>query len=415
MLVRDFFSHFIFSKRAGALVKRLAWLSVGAIALSVTAFLVVLFVMNGMNASIHKRMLSLEPHLYVTVQGVNKSSVLELHPVFQRLKEYPENKSYVYETQDVILRTMDGQFHGAIARGVTAESLKFMITQLRRMEESNKKHENIQLWNENEMPGKGEVVVGVDLARSLGVFEGDYLTVVPPEGLLLPPGESPKFEKVRVSKIISTNLADLDAQFVFYQRNATLNTLASAASRKLGIEVWTPEGKNLGGLKQEVEKFSDVAAETWMDRNSVMFFALKLEKFTIGVFLGLAGLIAATSILTVLALLMSQKKRDIAILKTLGLSNKNTVKIFTQMGLLLSALGIVPGVVIGTALSYYIQFNPVNVLPDIYYDSQIPALVDPALIWWVLGVGLLICFGGAWYPARTASEIEPAQALRLKN
>jgi lipoprotein-releasing system permease protein len=415
MLVRDFFSHFIFSKRAGALVKRLAWLSVGAIALSITAFLVVLFVMNGMNSSIHKRILSLEPHLYVTVNGISKGSLLELHPVFQRLKENTNNKAYVYETQDVILRTMDGQFHGAIARGVSQESLKFMIEQLHQMENAKKKRDNVDYWSIDELPGKGEVVVGVDLARSLGVFEGDYLTVVPPEGLLLPPGESPKFEKVKVSKIISTNLSDLDSQFVFYQRNATLNTLASAASRKVGVEVWTPDGKNLEDLKEEVQKFSDVMAETWMDRNSVLFFALKLEKLMIGVFLGLAGLIAASSILSVLALLMSQKKRDIAILKTLGLSNARTVKIFTQMGLLLSAVGIIPGVIVGTGLSYYLQYNPINILPDIYYDSQIPALVDLSMIWWVLGIGFLICLGGSWYPARTSTEIEPARALRIKN
>src|SRR5207253_5451631 len=172
MLVRDFFSHFIFSKRAGALVKLLAWLSVGAIALSVTAFLVVLFVMNGMNASIHKRILSLEPHLYVSVNGVTKGSVLELHPVFQRLKENTQNKAYVYETQDVILRTMDGQFHGAIARGVSEESLKFMVEQIHLMVE-HKKRENVQYWGSEDLPTKGEVLVGVDLARSLGVFEGD--------------------------------------------------------------------------------------------------------------------------------------------------------------------------------------------------------------------------------------------------
>ncbi len=414
MLVREFFSHFIFSKRAGALVKRLAWLSVGAIALSVTAFLVVLFVMNGMNASIHKRILSLEPHLYVSVNGVNKGSILELHPVFQRLKENPLNKSYVYETQDVILRTMDGQFHGAIARGVSEESLKFMVEQIHQTEE-HKKRDNVQFWSSEDLPGKGEVIVGVDLARSLGVFEGDYLTVVPPEGLLLPPGESPKFEKVRVSKIITTNLSDLDSQFVFYQRGATLNSLDSAASRKVGIEVWTPDGKNLNDLKREVEKFSDVTAETWMDRNSVLFFALRLEKLIIGIFLGLAGLIAATSILSVLALLMSQKKRDIAILKTLGLSDKRTVKIFTQMGMMLAAFGLIPGVIFGTAISFYIEKNPVNILPDIYYDSQIPALVDTNLIWGVLVVGFLVCLGGAWYPARTSSKIQPAQALRIKN
>lgn len=413
MLVRDFFSHFIFSRRAGALVKRLAWLSVVAIGLSATAFLVVLFVMNGMNASIHKRMLALEPHLYVTVNGVNKGNLLEVHPVFQRLKENEENKSFVYETQDVILRTLDGQFHGAIARGVSAESLRFMIDHITELDQK-KSHPGSDFWQPEQLPGKGEIIIGVDLARSLNVFEGDYLTVVPPEGLLLPPGETPKFEKVQISKVITTSLADLDAQYIFYQRGSTLATLDNAVSRKVGIEVWTPDGKGVNGLKKDVEKFSDVSAETWMDRNSVLFYALKLEKLVIGTFLGLAGMIAGTSILSVLALLMSQKKRDVAILKTLGLSNRATVRIFTQMGLMLAAFGLIPGVVIGTLLSYYIEKNPVNILPDIYYDSQIPALVDPSLVVGVLVVGLLVCWAGAWYPARTAADIEPAKALRLK-
>jgi lipoprotein-releasing system permease protein len=414
MLVRDFFSHFIFSARAGALVKRLAWLSVIAITLSVTAFLVVLFVMNGMNASIHKRMLALEPHLYVTVNGATTGAALELHPVMQRLKEFPEDKAFVYETQDVILRTMDGQFHGAIARGVSAESLRFMIEHIHQLDDKKTHSEEPSFWRPDELPGKGEVVIGGDLARSLGVFEGDYLTIVPPEGLLLPPGESPKFEKVQIRRVMTTNLADLDAQYVFYQRGATLNTLGGAVSRKVGIEVWTPDGKNLNDLKAEVEKFSDVTAETWMERNSVLFYALKLEKLVIGVFLGLAGLIAGSSILSVLALLMSQKKRDVAILKTLGLSNRATVRVFTQMGLMLASLGLVPGVILGTGLSFYIQKHPLNVLPDIYNDSQIPALVDPTLVIGVLVVGFIICLGGAWYPARTATDIEPAKALRLK-
>jgi lipoprotein-releasing system permease protein len=178
--------------------------------------------------------------------------------------------------------------------------------------------------------------------------------------------------------------------------------------------VWTPDGSNIKSLNNDVDKFSDVSAETWMDRNSSLFYALKLEKLVIGTFLGLAGLIAGSSILSVLALLMSQKKRDVAILKTLGLSNKATVRIFTQMGLMLASFGLLPGLLIGTATSFYIQKNPVNVLPDIYYDSQIPALVDWTLVFAVLVIGFLICWLGAWYPARTACDIEPAKALRMK-
>lgn len=145
MLVGEFFHHFIFSKRAGALIKRIAWLSMGAISISVTAFLVVLFVMNGMNASIKKRIMGLEPHLYVSVPNMNSPQALEIHPVFQRLKEDDANKVYVYETQDVIIRSQDGQFRGGIARGVTRDSLEYFSDQLRSLDKKTNSKETAVL------------------------------------------------------------------------------------------------------------------------------------------------------------------------------------------------------------------------------------------------------------------------------
>lgn len=415
MLVGHLFRHFIFSKRSGALVKRIAILSVIGITVSVTAFLIVLFVMNGMNASIKKRILALEPHLYVTVLGATKASLLENHPVLQRIRENPQNKAYVYETQDVIIRSQDGQFRGGIARGVSRESLAFLIEQLKRLDQEKGAHHDAFFWDPQDVPDNGEVIMGVDLAQSLGVYEGDFVTVVSPEGLLLPPGETPKFEKVRIKKIITTSLSDMDSQYIFYQRGLALNGISSPTTKKLGIEVWTANESQLDDLKKEVMKFEDVHVETWMERNSALFYALKLEKLTIGIFLGLAGMIAASSILTVLALLLSQKRRDIAIMRTIGLSGRRAVHIFTQMGFMLAFTGVFTGVIIGTGVSLYIQKYPINFLPtDIYYDSQIPALVDPWLIVGVLVVSTLIAFLGAYIPARTALEVEPSQALRIK-
>lgn len=138
MLVGHLMRNFIFSKRAGALVRRIAWLSMIGIGISVTAFLIVLFVMNGMNASIRKRILGLEPHLTLTVQTASSSESLELHPVFQRLKENPENRVYVYESQDVIIRTQDGQFRGGIARGVNEQSLRHFLQMVQEMNVSQK-------------------------------------------------------------------------------------------------------------------------------------------------------------------------------------------------------------------------------------------------------------------------------------
>ncbi|MBO9668667.1 MAG: ABC transporter permease, partial [Bdellovibrio sp.] len=330
MLVGHLFRHFIFSKRAGALIRRIAILSIGGIAVSVTAFLVVLFVMNGMNASIKKRIIGLEPHLYVSVPTIKSAQALETHPVYSRIKEDPTNQAYIYETQDVILRSQDGQFKGAFARGVTRESLEHFISQLAKLDaekpQSSAGGPPSYTWDPHDVPDEGEVVLGVDLAQSLGVFEGDFITVVSPTGLLLPPGETPKFERVRIKRIVTTSLADVDAQNLFYQRGKALKLLDNDGLQKIGVEVWLASENRMNSVKEDLQKFSDVQVETWMERNAALFYALKLEKLTIGIFLGLAGMIAASSILTVLALLLSQKRRDIAILRTIGLSGQQTVR-----------------------------------------------------------------------------------------
>lgn len=415
MLVWHLFRHFIFSRRAGALIKRISLLSMVGISISVTAFLVVLFVMNGMNASIKKRILGLEPHLYVQVLGVKSAALLESLPVFQRIKETPGNRAYVYETQDILIRSQDGQFRGGIARGVTKESLGYFIEQIQRMEKQTQEDSPAYFWDPQDVPGEREIMMGVDLAQSLGVFEGDYVTIVSPAGLLLPPGETPKFERVRIKRIVTTSLADVDAQYVFYQREKALNSLVNEGLRKLGIEVWLSDDASIENVKDDLMKFNDVSVETWKDRNSALLYALKLEKLTIGTFLGLAGMIAASSILTVLALLLSQKKRDIAILRTIGFSANKTVQTFTQMGFILASSGVLTGVILGTGISLYLQANPLQLAKSqIYYDPSIPALVDYSLVFTVLILSGLICWFGSYIPARTASQVEPSDALRMK-
>lgn len=414
-MVWYFFRHFIFSERAGSLIRRIAWLSVIGITISVTAFLVVLFVMNGMNRSIQERVVALEPHLFVHDKEIKEIKLLEQHPIIDVLDQ-EDIQYYFYESQDVILRTTEGQFRGAIARGVTSESLSFLFKKIQELNERN--HANTNDYGINvleDLPAEGEVILGIDLARSLGVYEGDYITVLAPEGLLLPPGETPNFEKVRVKRIVSMNLSDLDSQYMFYTRGLSLNAFQRTASRQVGIELWLHNPEFASDFKKSLSKFDNFKIETWMERNSALFFALKLEKIAIGIFLGLAGLIAGSSILTVLALLLSQKKREIAILRAIGLSAKRTVQIFTQMGILLSASGVLAGIILGMTFGFYVEKNPINLLPEIYYDSQIPAEVNMWLVFFVLVVGFILAFLGSWLPARTALEIEPSQALRVKN
>lgn len=393
-------------------MRRIAWLSSGAIFLAVTAFLVVLFVMNGMNHSIQDRILALEPHL--SLWSPDASVTIEKDPAWVGLHARPLRLSR-FESADVILRTLDGQFRGAQVRGMDRDTLIHFMSEIRRLRDAvAPPRSRIDEPPEPPLvaPGEGEVLLGVDLARSLGVFEGDVLTVVPPESLLLPPGENPRFEQVRIRQIVSTNLADLDGQALFYVRGETLRGLRKSPAMNDGVDVWLPPGEDVDRVKEELSVGSRLKIETWIERNSALFFALRMEKTMIGTFLGLAGLIAASSILTVMSLLLAQKKTDIALLRVVGLSAKSTVGLFTKMGLLLAAFSVGGGLLVGTGLGLYIEKNPLNILPDIYYDSQIPAQVDYKLVVFALVVAAVIAFIGAWLPARTTSRLPVSETLR---
>ncbi|MFZ3229541.1 MAG: FtsX-like permease family protein [Pseudobdellovibrio sp.] len=404
-----FIQKLILSTRSGALIKRITILSFIAIVISLTSFFIVLFVMNGMNLNIKKRIVALEPHL----------------TTFQKSSEDQDVKNIIgkaeiiyYQNFDLILRTIDGQFRGAQATGYDDSGLKSWMNHLRKMRglQNSDKFQAPAFDDEIESIelAENEVAIGVDLARSLGLLEGDEIILIPPETLLLSSLETPLFQKVTVRRIITTDLYDLDSKLILYDLNKTLLSFSKTLSLKRGFHVWLDAVSDASEIKVSLLK-KNILSETWQEKNSDLFFALLMEKSMIGVFLGLAGLIASSSILTVLALLLSQKKRDIAIIKTLGLSQRKTLWLFTKMGLWISCSAILLGSAIGLAISYYLQFNPVHLLPNIYYDSSIPALVDLRFVGVVISVSLVLAFLGSYLPARATLKIQPALLLRQKN
>ncbi len=408
-LYLEFFQKYLFSPRAGALVKRISWLTVVGLAISVASLVVVISVMTALNHQIENRTLAIEPHLTVEIPGINQAALLEAHPLTSKLNQNPDFKVQIFEVQDVILRTMDGHFRGGVARGLTPESLNRMLTQMQKMDPFRK-----DLPIEQEILGPGEILVGVDLAVSLGVFEGDSLMVIPPENLLLPPTEIPKYERVKIKRIISTNLSDVDSQNIFYVREHTLRGIRNSASRQTGIEIWTPDAGNAEKYKSEMAGFPEVRVQTWKERNSVLFLALRLEKIVITLFLGLAALIASFSMISVLVLLISQKSKEIGILQAIGFSRARVRKLFMQIGLSLAAMGLGIGLVLGSGLSFYLEKFPLNILPEIYYDSQIPAFLDMKFVFTVFVLGALIALLGSFLSSRGAAQTLPSEALRAK-
>ncbi|MBC7754585.1 MAG: ABC transporter permease [Moraxellaceae bacterium] len=399
-----FLKRLVLSPRSGSLMRRISFLSFFAILLSVTVFLIVLFVMNGMNKSIQSRIIVLDPNITATFK--------DSHEI-----ELPENSLYQglrFDSYDLIVRTADGQFRGASAVGYKQSDFKFWTDKLIALRKKNKSSLVFDEDSSSEL-NEGEIAIGVDIARNLGLLEGDQVTLIPIETLLLSQTERPLFEKVTIKKIVTSDLPDLDSNALFFNRETSLKSFRASLSKVSGYHFWLNNPDDLDEAVTDLKKNSFKSVESWKEKNSSLFFALLMEKTMIGIFLGLAGLVASTSILTVLALIMSQKQSDIAILKTLGLSNRKTLLLFMQMGLWISLSAIGIGTFLGLSISYYLEKHPLELLPHIYYDANIPAYVDLRFAGLVLVVSTLLAILGCYLPSRSTLQIQPAILLKQKS
>lgn len=404
MISFEIFKRFFLSSRSGALIKRLSMISLVQIVLSLFAFVVVLSVMSGMNLSIAKRVNSLEPDLIIEMPEVKSIDQFKIQPIISRLIEDNYEVDYI-ENSDVILRTADGFYRGLVARGLSQKALQNIAQNLSTLDHKTKPNplDLTSEWRIEEMPGDGEIILGYDTAQVLNVFEGDWLTIIPPEALLLAQGEIPTLERVQVKKIISTRLSQLDSQLIWYEAGRSLTRLKNSPSRRLQASVKLKNPGDADQVKKTLSQFKDAKVATWKERNQAFFAALALEKFCIGFILMLAGVISSFSVVMALSLLINQKQKDWALLRALGFTLQGLQALILKMGLWLSFVGVFSGVALGTLFSLTIQFFPPSVLPSIYYDSEIPAQVEPGFIVLVTIVAMTICY---WACAKTAKSLK---------
>jgi lipoprotein-releasing system permease protein len=311
-----------------------------------------------------------------------------------------------YETQDMILRSMDGMFGGALAKGYDTDTLFAMQN---RIWKGLKRETAPPVRASSELSGN-EVILGVDLARGLGIFEGDEVIVVPPETLLLPKGEIPRLQKFKVKALLNTQMPEFDSKFMFYNIDK-VNPKVKSIGRETGYEVRLRDPYEADRVKAKLDE-KGIHAQTWGERDTSLFFALKIESYAMALFLTLAVLITSFSIVTVMVLLMSQKRQDIGMFMALGLSIRRTRIVFLKVGLLLSYLGIFSGFVLGAAVCIFLEIHPLELLPDIYTDSTLPARLTWGILLFVLGMSSLIAVLGSTLPVWRYVLGSPAESLR---
>ncbi|MGE4130510.1 MAG: FtsX-like permease family protein [Bdellovibrionales bacterium] len=408
MLAWLFFKNYLLSKRSGALVRIIAWHCIIGVAMGVAALIVVLSIMNGFNLTIRSRMLSVEPHLVMTT-GKETTSEDRRSEIYTRLESQADariERMDRYESQDLILRTNEGLFGGAVAKGYTTETLQALMM---RVWEAGRKTEAPPSPESAEL-GPRELIVGTDLARSLGIFEGDEVVLIPPETLLLPKGEIPRLQKFKVKSLLTTQSPELDAKLLYYNMDRFPDRMRSLSVDR-GYEIRLRNPYLADSVKKRAKPL-DLDLQTWGERDTSLFFALKMESWAMTLFLSLAVLITSFSIVIVMILLLSQKRQDIGLLMAMGLSRKRVKWIFLRVGLYLSFLGILSGVVVGTSISLFLDYHPIELLPDIYTDSTLPAKLSGSIFLFVFISTSLIAVLGAWLPVWRYGVSTPAQGLR---
>jgi lipoprotein-releasing system permease protein len=382
MILRLYIKRYLFAPSSHSVVKSLSRLSILGIALGVLAMIVVLSVMNGFHETILKRLLKSQPHLVVTG--------LSAHGEKQLRQDVPQAYLHYFSKQDIIVRTSEGLFSGAVAYGVLPGRLEKLGSVIG--------PKILKL-------AKDDIALGVDLARNLGVFEGDELTVISPESLLVA-GETPTYQKVRVRALIRTDLNELDSKTLYYSDGVGLSRIGHTSSFESGYEILLPDPFLAKELKMRLLERGYRSVQTWEDLNSALFYSLKMEKSFMGLFLGITVLVSCFSVISVIFLLVTEKENDIRVLKFIGAKTRQVRDIFLVVGVVLGGIGISLGIIGGLFICWLIKTFPLIRLPDVFLDTQFPVKVEAPIVATVGLLGMAIVIGSSVWPANRAAKLK---------
>ena len=408
------------SKRRDSFVSFISLFSLAAMALGVTALIVVLSVMNGFDREIKMRLLRVVPHVTVTSpQGLDRAQINQFEA---ELKVGGEDApvqvlSVVPMLQSFVMGSSKGNQTGLVLQGIDPESRT-----------GEKLAENMISGYVGQLQaGEFGVVVGSQVARKLDLFVGDRLQLTLPSVTVTPAGVFPRIKRVTVTGIFQVG-AQVDASVVFiHYRDG--QKLLRLGDRFQGVQLELSDAFVADNwLAAQTEKNfldgslnDDLQWRTWSDTMGTLFQAMRMEKVIVSLLLSVIIAVAAFNIVASLVLMVSDKRKDIAVIRTLGATSGTVMKIFVIQGLAVGSLGILAGTLLGCLLAYFVGDIVAGLEalsgsyifdPSIYLISALPSEIIVSDVAMVVGGALVISFLATLYPAWRAGKVLPAEALR---
>ena len=394
-----------------AFISLITILSIAGVMVGVMALIVVIAVMTGAESDFRSRILGVEPHVVLMRHG---GAFTDYHQVVQTVKRIDGVESaspFIY--QQVMLRS-SANVSGAVLRGIDPISIQREIKSQNTafLQKVLPKLSQEAEDRKNTVPAG--IVLGKELARTLGVVEGDPIYIISPRGMISPIGHVPALKRFKLAGIFESGFYEYDQSLAYIHiREAQKLLRMGDTVTGVGIRVKDIYLANIVAETIMAKLGFPYWARDWMQMNKNLFSALKLEKKAMFVILTLIVLVAAFNIAGSLIMMVMQKTKDIAILKAMGATNESIKKIFIFNGMVIGSIGTVIGMCLGFILCALLKRYKFIQLPgDVYYFTTLPVQLEYLDVFLIVSATMLICFLATLYPARQAAKLNPVEAIR---
>jgi lipoprotein-releasing system permease protein len=397
------------AKRKQVFISIITFLSIGGVALGVMALIVVLSVMGGFEEDLKKKILGTNAHLVVLEQGSPMRDYQEITRKVDSVPGVVGASPFIY-TQAMLTSANNAQ--GIILRGIDPETAGRVIN----IEATLKKGKLTSLQGPAQTREPPGILIGTELAQNLGAMMGDTVVVVSPMGALTPMGMGPPMKKFRITGIFATGMYEYDSSLAYISLGSAQKFL-SLDDTVSGVEVKVRDIYDVKNIAQRIRKELGFPFWTkdWMQMNRSLFSALKLERTVMFIILVLIVLVAAFGIVSSLILVVMEKNKDIAILKSMGATAKSIMRIFVFEGLIIGVVGTILGILGGyTICALLAQYRFISLPRDVYYLSYLPVKMNIFDFLLISLAAMGISFLATLYPSWQASKLDPAEALRYE-
>jgi lipoprotein-releasing system permease protein len=397
------------ARRQEGFISVIAIFSLLGIALGVATLIIVMSVMNGFRAELLGRILGLNGHLGVYgVQG----SLPDYGPLADQIRKVPEVTRVVPLVEGQVMATHGSRATGAAVRGVSLQDLK-----------EGAVGRNLKSGSLDELGDDG-VILGGRLAFKLGLRPDDEITLISPQGNPTPFGTMPRVKNYRVAGTFEIGMYEYDANFIFMPLE-TAQLFFRSPEAVTSLEVFITDPDDVKRAARDIEPVVGDKGRLfdWQKANSSFFTAIQVERNVMFLILTLIILVAAFNIISSMIMLVKDKGRDIAILRTMGATRGMILRVFMLSGASIGVVGTVAGFVLGLvfcrnieAIRQFIQRLSGTDLfqAEIYFLSQLPAKIDAVEVAVVVFMALGLSFLATIYPSWRAARLDPVEALRYE-